>query len=362
MEAAARPLRAVERRRRCAKPTARPRPWSVPTATWPTPRPCGMEWTLSPRRVRCWTARSGPCPECPSRIQRRRGKVQVVPLPHIIVAFALAKRHNRRRPSRSTQDHEPSCRGGGGLPCRVRRTRQGRTAGSGPAIRSDSEAGDRRARRGDRDACGRIADGCARACRGVSRERTARSWCARPRVCARAGNRRDIAPGGDGGPASSVPEFWGLREFDAFLLVVDGVPWGGAFNPDLSTISVKDVARIEVMRGPGAGHVRRHVVCGRHPRRPQVCGRVGERSRARRVVWQRRGRRDAAGADRELRLPIERRVRSSGVPRRPDVVRARARAVANPRAPEQRQVVVRRGRDLARPGSGESDIRESGRR
>src|SRR5262245_139538 len=30
-----------------------------------------------------------------------------------------------------------------------------------------------------------------------------------------------IAPGGDGGPASAVPEFWGLREFDAFLLVVD---------------------------------------------------------------------------------------------------------------------------------------------
>ena len=26
-----------------------------------------------------------------------------------------------------------------------------------------------------------------------------------------------IAPGGDGGPASAVPEFWGLREFDAFL-------------------------------------------------------------------------------------------------------------------------------------------------
>src|SRR5690349_2809610 len=25
-----------------------------------------------------------------------------------------------------------------------------------------------------------------------------------------------IAPGGDGGPASSVPEFWGLKEFDAF--------------------------------------------------------------------------------------------------------------------------------------------------
>ena len=59
-----------------------------------------------------------------------------------------------------------------------------------------------------------------------------------------------IAPGGDGGPASSVPEFWGLKEFDAFLLVVDGVPWGGAFNPALATLSLTDVARIEVMRGP----------------------------------------------------------------------------------------------------------------
>ncbi len=37
----------------------------------------------------------------------------------------------------------------------------------------------------------------------------------------------DITPGGDGGPAGSVPEIWGLREFDAFLLTVDGVPWGG---------------------------------------------------------------------------------------------------------------------------------------
>src|SRR5262245_9548241 len=50
----------------------------------------------------------------------------------------------------------------------------------------------------------------------------------------------DIAPGGDGGPASSVPEFWGLKEFDAFLLVVDGVSWGGAFNPDLQSMSLDD--------------------------------------------------------------------------------------------------------------------------
>ena len=59
----------------------------------------------------------------------------------------------------------------------------------------------------------------------------------------------DIAPGGDNGPASSVPEFWGLKEFDAFLLVVDGVPWGGAFNPALSSLDLADVERIEVQRG-----------------------------------------------------------------------------------------------------------------
>ncbi len=58
-----------------------------------------------------------------------------------------------------------------------------------------------------------------------------------------------VAPGGDGGPASSVPEFWGLKEFDAFLLVVDGVPWGGAFNPALTALDLENVERIEVQRG-----------------------------------------------------------------------------------------------------------------
>ena len=58
-----------------------------------------------------------------------------------------------------------------------------------------------------------------------------------------------IAPGGEGGPARAIPEMWGLREFDAFLLVVDGVPWGGAFNPDLATLDLTDVDRIEVVRG-----------------------------------------------------------------------------------------------------------------
>lgn len=60
----------------------------------------------------------------------------------------------------------------------------------------------------------------------------------------------EIAPGGDAGPASSVPAFWGLKEFDAFLLVVDGVPWGGAFNPALTTLDLNDIDHIEVLRGP----------------------------------------------------------------------------------------------------------------
>jgi iron complex outermembrane recepter protein len=59
-----------------------------------------------------------------------------------------------------------------------------------------------------------------------------------------------IAPGSDGGPASAVPEFWGLREFDAFLLVVDDVPWGGALNPAIATASLRDVERVEILRGP----------------------------------------------------------------------------------------------------------------
>ena len=52
------------------------------------------------------------------------------------------------------------------------------------------------------------------------------------------------------GPASSVPEIWGLREFDAFLLMVDGVPWGGAFNPALATLDFNNIERIEILRGP----------------------------------------------------------------------------------------------------------------
>ncbi len=56
-------------------------------------------------------------------------------------------------------------------------------------------------------------------------------------------------PGGDAGPAGSVPALWGLREADAFLLVVDNVPWGGAFNPATPSVDLTGVARIEILRG-----------------------------------------------------------------------------------------------------------------
>lgn len=59
----------------------------------------------------------------------------------------------------------------------------------------------------------------------------------------------DIGPGGDNGPAAAVPQFQGLAEFDAFLLLVDGVPVGGAFNPDLASLDLTGVDRIEVIRG-----------------------------------------------------------------------------------------------------------------
>ena len=55
--------------------------------------------------------------------------------------------------------------------------------------------------------------------------------------------------GGDAGPSSAVPSFWGLHEFDAFLLVVDGVPWGGAFNPAITTLDFTDTQRVEVLKG-----------------------------------------------------------------------------------------------------------------
>jgi iron complex outermembrane receptor protein len=59
----------------------------------------------------------------------------------------------------------------------------------------------------------------------------------------------EAPPGGDAGPSSAVPSFWGLHEFDAFLLVVDEVPWGGAFNPAIPDLDLNDVQRMEVLKG-----------------------------------------------------------------------------------------------------------------
>ncbi|MCB1627751.1 MAG: TonB-dependent receptor [Xanthomonadales bacterium] len=98
----------------------------------------------------------------------------------------------------------------------------------------------------------------------------------------------EISPGGDGGPAGSVPAFMGLREFDAFLLVVDGIPYGGAFNPQLTTVDLNNVERIEVMRGAapvtfgatsfvGVIHVI-HYAAGQAP--AQVSGGFGSRGSA----------------------------------------------------------------------------------
>jgi outer membrane receptor protein involved in Fe transport len=58
-----------------------------------------------------------------------------------------------------------------------------------------------------------------------------------------------VAPGGDAGPAGATPALLGQRESDDFLLLIDGVPSGGAFVPLFETISLNNVERIEVLRG-----------------------------------------------------------------------------------------------------------------
>src|SRR5262249_31576601 len=57
-----------------------------------------------------------------------------------------------------------------------------------------------------------------------------------------------VAPGGDAGPAAAVPGLVGVREVDDLLLLIDGIPAGGAFIPQFEAISLNNVERIEVMR------------------------------------------------------------------------------------------------------------------
>src|SRR5215467_14562954 len=58
-----------------------------------------------------------------------------------------------------------------------------------------------------------------------------------------------VAPGGDAGPAAAVPGLLGVREVDDLLLLIDGVPAGGAFIPQVEAVSLNNVERIEMLRG-----------------------------------------------------------------------------------------------------------------
>ena len=60
----------------------------------------------------------------------------------------------------------------------------------------------------------------------------------------------DTGVGSDNGGHLAGIGLWGLKEFDALLVTVDGVPVGGPFNPSLSQINVEDVERIEIVKGP----------------------------------------------------------------------------------------------------------------
>ncbi|HEX7615377.1 MAG TPA: TonB-dependent receptor [Thermoanaerobaculia bacterium] len=60
----------------------------------------------------------------------------------------------------------------------------------------------------------------------------------------------DTGSGSDNGNRLANIGVWGLKEFDALLVTVDGVPVGGPFNPSLAQISVEDIDRIEIVKGP----------------------------------------------------------------------------------------------------------------
>lgn len=57
-----------------------------------------------------------------------------------------------------------------------------------------------------------------------------------------------VYTGGDLGPGASTPSMLGRTEADDFLLLVDGVPVGGAFIPAFATLDLHNVERIEVVR------------------------------------------------------------------------------------------------------------------
>ena len=60
----------------------------------------------------------------------------------------------------------------------------------------------------------------------------------------------DTGNGSDNGAHAANIGVWGLKEFDALLITVDGVPVGGPFNPSLAQIPIDDIDRIEIVKGP----------------------------------------------------------------------------------------------------------------
>ena len=60
----------------------------------------------------------------------------------------------------------------------------------------------------------------------------------------------DTGEGSDNGSRIPNVGMWGLKEFDAMLFSVNGVPIGGPFNPSLNQVPVYDIDRIEIVKGP----------------------------------------------------------------------------------------------------------------
>ena len=60
----------------------------------------------------------------------------------------------------------------------------------------------------------------------------------------------DTGEGSDNGSRIPNVGLWGLKEFDALLFSLNGVPVGGPFSPSLNQIPIGDIDRIEVVKGP----------------------------------------------------------------------------------------------------------------
>jgi iron complex outermembrane receptor protein len=60
----------------------------------------------------------------------------------------------------------------------------------------------------------------------------------------------DTMDGSDNGPRLPNIGLFGIKEFDALMVMVDGVPVGGPFNPNLAQVPVENIDHIEITRGP----------------------------------------------------------------------------------------------------------------